>query len=70
MWKNSFVATAIALGDNVDGALAAIGPASASSLAMHALVAGLRATQRPQRAQALATALRDVATALDEITLR
>jgi len=66
MWKNSFVATAIALGDDVDGALAAIGSASETD----ALVAGLRAPQRAHRAQALATALRDVAIALDEVTLR
>ena len=66
MWKNSFVATAVALGDNVDSALAAIGPAPETDR----LVAGLRAPQRPHRAQALAAALRDVAVALDEITLR
>jgi len=66
MWKNSFVATAVALGDNVDAALAAIGAGPETD----ALVAGLRAPQRPHRAQALATALHDVAVALDEITLR
>ena len=70
MWKDSFVATAVALGDNVDGALVAIAPARASSLATDALVAGLRAPQRSQRAQALAAALHEVVIALDEVTLR
>lgn len=66
MWKTSFVATAVALGDDVEGALAVIGSGSGTD----ALAAGLRAPQRAVRAQTLAEALHVVALAVDEVTLR
>lgn len=66
MWKTSFVATAVAMGDDVDGALAVVVPGPET----HALVTGLRAPQRAARAQTLAEALHVVALAVDEVTLR
>lgn len=66
MWKTSFVATAVALGDDVEGALGAIMP----SLETDTLAASLRSPQRATRAQTLAEALHVVALAVDEVTLR
>lgn len=65
MWKRSFVATTLALGDSVDDALASLAGDTADEL-----VTGFRAPQRATRAAELAKALRDIAFALDEVTLR
>ncbi len=68
MWKRSFVATTLALGDGVDVALAAIDgelePAATE------LVRELRTSGRAARAVALAKAVRDIVVAIDETTLR
>jgi len=70
MWRRSFVATAVALGGTVDEALAAIVLAEAPDAAVNDLVTRLRAPTRPQRATALAEAVRDVVVAIDRTTLR
>ncbi|MBX3205571.1 MAG: hypothetical protein KF764_10920 [Labilithrix sp.] len=74
MWKRSFVATTVALGDGVDDALAAIGGPSSRAPDLGAsaveLVDQLRAPQRATRAAGLAKAVRDIVVALDEGTLR
>jgi hypothetical protein len=73
MWKKSFVATTVALGDGVDDAIAALdGGASGPSLgaAANELIDHLRAPQRATRAAALAKAVRDIVLAIDESTLR
>lgn len=66
MWKTSFVATAVALGEDVEAALGAITP----SLETDTLAIGLRSAHRATRAQTLAEALHVVALAVDEVTLR
>jgi hypothetical protein len=80
MYERAFVATTVALGGTVDEALAAVpeqmpetmrmpdAPLSPDPLAE--LVAGLRAPARATRAAALATALRDVLIATEELALR
>lgn len=74
MWKRSFVATTVALGDGVDDALAAIAGSSSKAPDLGAaaadLVSQLRAPQRTTRATGLAKAVHDIALALDEGTLR
>jgi len=74
MWKRSFVATTVALGDSVDDALSAIARPAGADVDLGAaagdLVTQLRAPQRAARAAALAKAVRDVVVAVDEGTLR
>lgn len=65
MWKRSFVATTLALGDSVDDALTSLQVDAADEL-----VSGFRAPQRAARAAELTKALRDIVFALDEVTLR
>ena len=71
MWRRSFVATAVALGESVDDALGALAPRAATAGGPEAeLVAGLRAPERALRAAALAGAVRDVMVAASEVSLR
>lgn len=71
MWKRSFVATTVALGGDVDDALAALGASDSSAGdGLDELVLALRAPLRSTRAGALAKAVRDVALAVDEGALR
>ena len=74
MWKRSFVATTVALGDGVDDALAAIAGSSSKAPdlggAAADLVSQLRSPQRAAGAAGLAKAVHDIALALDEGTLR
>lgn len=76
MWEPSFIATSVALGGTVDDALSALGDMQTPSrtalarAAVDSLVAGLRAPERPARAAALASAVRDIVVAIDEATLR
>ena len=77
MWKRSFVATTVALGDGVDDALAALAvgaPAQGGTPDLGAsasqLVAQLRAPQRATRATALARAVHEIVLRIDEGTLR
>lgn len=73
MWKRSFVATAVALGDGVDDAIGAIA-SEPGDLVFDAgattLVEQLRSPQRSARTAALANAVRDIVVAIDEETLR
>ena len=78
MWKCSFVATAVALGETVDGALVALGPSEGDDGAavppvhgpeMDALLTGLRAESQKARAAALANAVRAIIVSIDEATL-
>ena len=69
MWKKSFLATTVALGDTVRDVAAAIAPETFDGPAAE-LAAGLVAPQRAARAAALGKALRDIAFAIDEATLR
>jgi hypothetical protein len=78
MWRRSFIATTVALGGTVDDAIAAVAPpapAGRPALPMvggpevNALVAGLRAPHRANRATALALAVRDIMLAIEEATL-
>ena len=66
MWRKSFVATAVALGSDVDDAVRAIG----DDVATPGLVQALKAPHRATRAATLAKAVRDVVVAIDEVTLR
>ena len=68
MWRRSFVATAVALGDSVDDAVAAIDDGGGDRAAE--LVVQLKAPQRAARANALAAAVRDVVVAIDGFTLQ
>ncbi len=70
MWERSFIATSVALGASVDDALEAIGGEAAAGASVHALLAGLRAPDRPARAGTLAGAIRDIVIAIDGATLR
>ena len=80
MWKRSFVATTVALGDGVDDALAALGIGAAASdiqrgtpdlgASASELVAQLRAPHRATRATALAKAVHEIVLRIDEGTLR
>lgn len=73
-FDRAFVATTVALGGTLDEALAcldrdAAAPETMRLIPAHGLsdlVAGLRAPTRPARAQALALALHEVLTAVDE----
>ena len=68
MWETSFVAVSVLIGDGVDDALAALGPEGAPRA--EAVARRLRDPRKVARAQALADALKDVAEAVDEVTLR
>jgi hypothetical protein len=68
MWKRSFLATTVVLGDGVDAALEALGDAAPPGVTE--LARDLSAPARATRAAALAKAIRDVALAIDEMTLR
>ena len=78
--KTAFVATFVALGGTVDEALAALPEQLPETMRMPdaplppdplaELVLGLRAPARAARAAALATALRDVVLATEELALR
>ena len=77
MWKRSFVATTVALGDGVDDALAALavgasvqGGTPDLGASASQLVAQLRAPQRATRATALARAVHEIVLRIDEGTLR
>lgn len=70
MWQTSFVAATVAFGGTVDDALSAMGASFDGNVRTADLVARLRAPERSARAAALATTVRDIVLAIDEITLR
>lgn len=70
MWKRSFVATTVALGDGLDSAVDALGGAAELEAGAAELVRQLGAPQRPARAAALAKAVHEIARAVDEGALR
>jgi hypothetical protein len=73
-FDRAFVATTVALGGTLDEALVALDKEDAAPETMRLvptaglpeLVAGLRAPTRPARAQALALAIHEVLTSIDE----
>lgn len=72
MWKRSFVATSVALGDSVEDALEALGHAgrSPADARLDDLAERLRAPHRAARASALAAAIGEVVVKIDEAKLR
>jgi hypothetical protein len=69
-WQTAFVAVTVAIGDPVDEALASLGTAETDlSPRAAALVRGLRSSSREERARVLATALSEVALAVDGMAL-
>lgn len=72
MWKRSFVATSVALGESLDDALGALGTGDGppAGVRLDDLVTGLRAPHRPARASALAGAIGEVVARIDEARLR
>jgi hypothetical protein len=69
MWRMSFVAASVAVGLRVDDALEALG-GPLDDRDLMALVRGLKDGQRTKRAAALASAVHDIARAVDEASLR
>lgn len=69
MWKRSFLATAVTLGDTVDDAVAAIDGGKDQAAAAE-LVTQLQSPQRGARASALAKAVHEIVVQIDVSTLR
>lgn len=74
MWRHSFVVTTVALGGEVDEALAALAGSDANApdleTATAEIVRLLYGAHRKARIATLARAVRDIVLALDEGTLR